>query len=431
MAGATAATDSRECSEAVPLVAIRAGGRTRAAALTRPRRLADLPEVPQPGISRRRPRVACLAAVSMFSGCGGLDYGAERTGRVKVVWANDNDRWACETYRRNIGRHIVERDVVELPVPEVPCDLLLAGPPCQDFSTLWNHDGARTARGNLFREVARFLAELRPAGFVMENVPGLLSANRGAAWPIVRHALRAPSSFLHGEVGARYDVTAQVVDMADLGVPQHRERLLILGVRRDLGARPPLLPTPTADSPLTVWDALDADPIPDEAANHERGLDSADVVERLKLIPPGGNYETIPAGHPLSVRGLISHVYRRLDPSKPAYTVIANGGGGTHGYHHAEPRRLSNRERARLQTFPDDFGFYGGTARAGRLAYAPVRRQVGNAVPPAAAEIVVGALAERLLAAGVPGRSGREIAEARRGRLRLGRPMPALAPEAA
>ena len=122
----------------------------------------------------------------------------------------------------------------------VPCDILLAGPPCQDFSQLWNHDGARTARGNLFREVARFLAEMKPAGFVLENVPGLLSANRGAAWTIVRHALRAPASFLYGQPGVRYNLSAQVVDMADLGVPQHRERLLVLGVRRDLGIRPPI-----------------------------------------------------------------------------------------------------------------------------------------------------------------------------------------------
>jgi DNA (cytosine-5)-methyltransferase 1 len=338
---------------------------------------------------------------------------------VRVVWANDNERWACETYRSNLGAHIVEGDVVELAVPDVECDLLLAGPPCQDFSTLWNHDGARTARGNLFREVARFLAELEPAGFVLENVPGLLSANRGAAWAVVRHALRAPAAFLYNGVGPRYDVTAQVVDTADLGVPQHRERLFVLGIRRDLGVRPPLIPTPTADRPLTVGEALDLYPIPEDAANHERGLDTPDVVERLKLIPPGRNYEVIPPGHPLAVKGLISHVYRRLDPDKPSYTIIANGGGGTHGYHHVEPRRLSNRERARLQTFPDDFVFRAG-AKPCRSAYPRVRRQVGNAVPPAAAEIVVGALAGALQRAGVKGRTPRELAGIRGRALHLG-----------
>ena len=368
------------------------------------------------------PRPKRYAAISLFSGCGGMDLGAEQSDRARVVWAIDNEHWAVETYRRNIGKHIVEADITETPVPDVPCDILLAGPPCQDYSTLWNHDGLITARGNLFRQVARYLDALQPAAFVLENVPGLLSANRGVAWTLVRHALKSPSSFTDHRPkrarrrGVHYDISAQVVDMADLGVPQHRERLIVLGVRRDLGVRPPIIPTPFQGSPRTVGDALDAHPIPDDAANHERGLDSPDVVERLKLIPPGSNYEVIPAGHPLAVKGLISHVYRRLDPDKPSYTVIAGGGGGTHGYHHVEPRRLSNREKARLQGFPDDFVFeFGKEARDRRSAYPRVRRQIGNAVPPPAAELIVGALAEVLLDAGVPTRTGAELLAARRG----------------
>lgn len=257
------------------------------------------------------------AAVSLFSGCGGMDLGAELSGRARVVWAIDNEHWAVETYRRNLGKHIVEADIMETPIPDVPCDILLAGPPCQDYSTLWNHDGLKTARGNLFREVARYLDVLRPAAFILENVPGLLSANKGAAWTLVRHALRAPSSFAgdqakDGRPGVRYDLSAQVVDMADLGVPQHRTRLIVIGIRRDLGVRPPAIPMPYAGNPITVHDALDAEPLASDAPNHETGQDSPDVVERLKLIPPGSNYEVIPAGHPLAVKGLISHVYRRL-----------------------------------------------------------------------------------------------------------------------
>lgn len=362
------------------------------------------------------------AVVSLFSGCGGMDLGAEMSDRAKVVWAIDNEHWAVETYRQNLGRHIVEADVTTTPVPDVPCDILLAGPPCQDYSTLWNHDGLMTARGNLFREVARYLDALRPAAFVLENVPGLLSANRGVAWTLVRHALKSPSSFTgrprrrRSRAGVHYDLSAQVIDMADLGVPQNRERLIVIGVRRDLGVRPPIVPTPYARDPLTVHDVLEVNPLPDDAPNHERGLDSPEVVERLRLIPPGSNYEAIPRGHPLAVKGLISHVYRRLDPNKPSYTIIAGGGGGTHGYHHMEPRRLSNREKARLQGFPDDFVFeFGNGARDGRSAYPRVRRQIGNAVPPPAATVIVGALAEALLQGGLRPRTGRELMAARSG----------------
>ncbi|WP_051085895.1 DNA cytosine methyltransferase [Actinomycetospora chiangmaiensis] len=368
-------------------------------------------------MARRQQR---YAAVSLFAGCGGMDLGAEASGRARVVWAIDNEHWAVETYRHNLGNHIVEADITQTPVPDVPCDILLAGPPCQDYSTLWNHDGLKTARGNLFRQVARYLHHLRPAAFVLENVPGLLSANHGAAWTLVRHALRAPSALQPGESGrggVRYDLTAQVVDMADLGVPQHRDRLIVIGVRRDLRVRPPAVPAPFADAHRTVSEVLDKFPLADNAPNHELGLDSPDVVERLKLIPPGGNYEMIDSDHPLAVKGLISHVYKRLDPRKPAYTVIAGGGGGTHGYHHVEPRRLSNREKARLQGFPDDFVFQHGcrpNPRSARSAYPRVRRQVGNAVPPPAAEVIVGALATRLAEAGVPPRSARELITARK-----------------
>jgi DNA (cytosine-5)-methyltransferase 1 len=346
------------------------------------------------------------AAVSLFSGCGGMDLGAEQTGRAQVVWAIDNEHWAVETYKRNLGHHIVESDITQVDVPGVPCDILLAGPPCQDYSTLWNHDGLKTARGNLFRQVARFLSELLPAAFVLENVPGLLSANGGAAWTVVRHALRYPTSFAGRSDGppVRYDISAQVVDMADLGVPQHRERLIVVGVRSDLGVRPPVVPTPYASRHVTVREALDLNPLPDDAPNHERGLDSEQVVERLKLIPQGSNYKAIPTGHPHAVKGMMSHVYRRLDPDKPAYTIIAEGGGGTHGYHHVEPRRLSNREKARLQGFPDTFifehGCIGASRNAMRTNYPRVRRQIGNAVPPTAAAVIVTALADVLQAAG-------------------------------
>jgi DNA (cytosine-5)-methyltransferase 1 len=332
----------------------------------------------------------------MFSGCGGLDLGAEMVGGIRVLWANDIDAAACASYRRNFGDRVELGDVRNIEPPSVPCDILLAGPPCQDFSVLWLHEGARTARGNLYFEVLRFLAHMQPAAFILENVKGLLSANAGEAWTLIRAGLKAPGRIL--ELGPRqqprYDLNVSVVNFADLGVPQVRERVIVIGTRRDLFVGPVDIPRPYAGRHRTVKEVLDDDPMPPLGeANHELHVDAPDVTERLKLIRPGQNYTSIPEGHPLAVRGLISHVYRRLHPKQPAYTIVAGGGGGSMGYHHREPRSITNRERARLQTFPDDFIFEGSIRE--------IRAQVGNAVPPIAAKLIANAVVERLAEARV------------------------------
>lgn len=335
-------------------------------------------------------------AASLFSGCGGLDLGAEQTGDVRVVWASDNDPASVATYRRNLGDHIILGDIRDIEALQFPCDLLIAGPPCQDFSVLWLHEGARTARGNLYFEVVRFLAEMAPAAFILENVRGLLSANRGQAWALIRSGLKTPARAIGAPSldGPRYDLSVDVVNFADLGVPQMRERVIVIGTRVDLAVPPIEIPRPTSAEHKTAAAALEDPPLPKLGErNHDLHADAPEVVERLKLIPPGGNYRAIPPDHPLAVKGLISHVYRRLDPEKPAYTMVAGGGGGSMGYHYAEPRSLTNRERARLQTFPDKFVFDGSIRE--------VRAQVGNAVPPEGARILVAAVVEALRAGGV------------------------------
>ena len=131
---------------------------------------------------------------------------------------------------------------------------------------------------------------------------------------------------------------------------------------------------PKVNNPyFTAGEALKgADQVP---FNNEHMNITAKTVEKLKLIPEGGNYTDIPRDHPLYVKGMISHVYRRINRLEPAKTIIAAGGGGTWGYHYPEPRALTNRERARLQSFPDSFIFEG--------TFTEIRRQIGNAVPPA------------------------------------------------
>lgn len=319
------------------------------------------------------------------------------TGAVKVRWANDYNAAAAASYRENLSGRMVLGDVRDLEPPDIPADILLAGPPCQDFSVLWLHEGARTARGNLYNEVLRFLGERAPAAFILENVRGLLSANNGQAWALIRSGLKAPGRAigLDDSAGPRYDLSVDIVNFADLGVPQMRERLIVIGTRADLGMSPIEIPRPFARRHVTAREALEDPPLPPFATgNHDLHADAPGVVERLKLIPPGGNYTAIPKDHPSAVKGLISHVYRRLAPDQPAYTIVAGGGGGSMGYHYDEPRSLTNRERARLQTFPDDFRFKGSIRE--------VRAQIGNAVPPRGAKVIVEAVVDALRAQSAP-----------------------------
>ena len=133
--------------------------------------------------------------------------------------------------------------------------------------------------------------------------------------------------------------------------------------------------------------ALEIPPIPKNAFNNELTQQSKTVTERLKHIKPGENAFTanLPKELQLNVKGAkISQIYKRLDPNKPAYTVTGSGGGGTHIYHYSEPRALTNRERARLQTFPDTYEFLGSKES--------VRKQIGMAVPPRGAKIIFEAI---------------------------------------
>ncbi|MEN9565058.1 MAG: hypothetical protein RLZZ69_254, partial [Cyanobacteriota bacterium] len=164
-----------------------------------------------------------------------------------------------------------------------------------------------------------------------------------------------------------------LVNFADYGTPQLRKRVLIIGIRKDINYTFDL-PKPTHQSKDYVSSGKALDGVEKVKHNNEHQNIKSSTVEKLKLIPPGGNFTDIPKDSPHYVKGMISHVYRRLDPDKPSTTIIAAGGGGTWGYHYSEPRPLTNRERARLFGYPDDFVFEGTITE--------VRRQIGNSVPP-------------------------------------------------
>ncbi len=324
-----------------------------------------------------KPRV-----VSIFSGCGGLDLGFHLEG-YRTIWANDISPWACESFRGYFGHVIQEGDIAKIDpytdrsIPD--CDLVLGGFPCQDFSVIWKQPGLDGKRGGLYRHFLEFVDAKKPRAFVAENVRGLLTANKNKAIETIIRDFEA--------IAPGYLVKPHLYNFAEYGVPQYRERVLIVGIRVDTGFdfKHPL---PThgegrAHPYVTAGKALEG--ALSVKSNNERINCAAKTRRMLELIPAGGNFASIPSDTELYVKGMISHVYRRIHPGEPAKTIIAAGGGGTWGYHYPDPRPLTNRERARLQSFPDDFEFKGNVTE--------VRRQIGNAVPPEGVRL----LARRLL----------------------------------
>jgi DNA (cytosine-5)-methyltransferase 1 len=320
------------------------------------------------------PRTPATTFADLFSGAGGLSLGLVRAGFVPL-WAVDSDSWACATYRRNIGPHVICRDIREVDFRALPRPSGIAGGfPCNDWSVVGTRAGDSGRFGILFTEFVRALDETRPLWFLAENVPGLLADRRGEA------VLRAFAA-----TGPGYAVSVHLYRFEQYGVPQRRHRVVAVGVRLSEG-RVFMPPAPTHSVPVTAEEALRGV----EAARHnnERIQHPPRVVRRLERIPEGGNAWDIAHedGVGLNVRACrLSLIYRRLRRDEPAYTVVGSGGGGTHMYHYAEPRALTNRERARLQSFPDEFVFEGPPGA--------VRRQIGMAVPPLAAEAIGRALA--------------------------------------
>ena len=319
-----------------------------------------------------------LKVCSLFSGCGGLDLGFKMAQNpnysFKTVWANDNFQSACNTFEKNFGIKIDRRNAWDIDFSEIPnFDILIAGFPCQDFSVLSKRRGINSKRGLLYTRIVDVLREKKPMVFLAENVKGIKSANKGKAFELIKNKFENPG-------GVKYNVFTKVVQFVKYGVPQTRERLIFIGFREDLGVNNFLFPKPTVEKPITAEDALKNVNIVD--ANNEKQNIRPKTIKMLKAIPPGGNYKDLPDN--LKIKGLMSNIYRRLHPKQPSYTIIAKGGGGTWGYHFSEPRALTNRERARLQSFPDTFIFEGRMSE--------VRTQIGNAVPPMGAKVLAEAI---------------------------------------
>ena len=325
----------------------------------------------------------------LFCGPGGLAYAAVNSqiedSEYKIIhkWSNDYDLDTCKTYTRNIcpndPESVICGDVRKLDIePLGDIDALAFGFPCNDFSVVGEQKGFNGTFGPLYSYGIKVLKRYKPLWFLAENVGGLKSANEGKAFEKIKEDM----------IEAGYRIYPNLYKFEQYGVPQARHRMIIVGIRADLPYEFKIpSPEPYKNIDVTCKTALEVPPIPKDVANNELTKQTHQVVERLKYIKPGQNAFTadIPEELQLKVKGAkISQIYKRLNPTKPAYTVTGSGGGGTHIYHYDEPRALTNRERARLQTFPDDYVFEGSKES--------VRKQIGMAVPQKGARVIFEAI---------------------------------------
>lgn len=326
----------------------------------------------------------------LFSGPGGIAAGARAASKsvagysIAHAWASDYDSDTCATYKHNFpGTTVIHQDVRTIDIKEQlsPVDGFAFGFPCNDFSMVGERKGIEGTFGPLYEYGARVLDEYAPKWFVAENVGGLRNSNDGLAFEMILDRLQHASPE-HGG----YKLYPHLYKFEEYGVPQRRHRILIVGIRDDIDVEFGIpSPSPYAHIDNSVRKALSD--IPGWAENQERTNQSKVVVERLEHIEPGQNAFTaeLPPHLQLNVAGAkISQIYKRLEADKPSYTITGSGGGGTHVYHWEENRALTNRERARIQTFPDTFEFKGRKES--------VRKQIGMAVPVEGARIVFEAI---------------------------------------
>ena len=333
-----------------------------------------------------------LKLVSLFSGGGGLDLGLEAAG-FETVFATDIDYHSCITLERGKKRAqelglpflsnatIQQADILALNSEDLmkragvtpgETDLLAGGPPCQAFSVFGKRLGINDPRGQLPKQYLRLLADLKPKAFMFENVFGLLTIHGGDTFRELCELLSNPID------GLSYTLSVYRLNAADYGVPQFRDRVFIIGTKNGQALKeiPRLCgdEQQVADAGFllrrrTVKDAFNKiPPLGTKLANHTSRDHSPRIVERYKALLHGE-------------RDSKTRI-NKLDPNRPSYTIIVGSdkGGGKGHVHPVEPREVSPRESARIQTFPDWWEF-SGTSRH------PIR-QVGNAVPPILAAVI-------------------------------------------
>lgn len=337
-----------------------------------------------------------INVLSLFSGAGGLDIGFHDAG-FNIVECNEIEPSFADTLIANsksgcrlIGANIVCKDIADY-IPSIQnIDFIIGGPPCQTFSAAGARaagvNGTDDARGNLFRQYVRILKQLKPKGFLFENVYRIIGAQNGEPWKVIQSEFRA----------AGYNLFWRILDAADYGVPQHRERVIIIGLRDGEYLFP--FPSHGPDSPICreYYNAGTAvrdlhDPTLKIGINGRHG-------HLLNEIPPGLNYSyyTDKMGHPRPIfgwRSKFSDYLYKADPETPVRTIKAQGGQYT-GPFHWKNRPFTVEEYKRLQTFPDNYQIMGNQQT--------IIHQLGNSVPPQLARILALSILSQVFSCKLP-----------------------------
>lgn len=329
--------------------------------------------------------------VSLFSGCGGMDKGFEEAG-FNRVWANDFDKDAQAVFKLNLG-DIDGRDITQVPVEDIPeCDIITAGFPCQPFSNAGNRRGVYDERGELYLECLRIIESKQPKAVLFENVKGLLSSKHQSGKKLI-DVIKEDLEKLG------YRVTYKVVNASDYGVPQNRERMILVGLRKDIGKTFKFPPIQEDKSKLTLKYILD---VPAGTPNQESYWPfSPQAQNMIEQIPEGGSWKNIPYDK-LSPRFQrirddmkryhAPNFYRRFSRNEINGTITASAQPENCGITHpTENRRYTIREIARIQTFPDDFLFIDESQKDIVAMY----KVIGNAVPCRLAKVLASAIYEQ------------------------------------
>ncbi|MGL5675133.1 MAG: DNA cytosine methyltransferase [Cellulosilyticaceae bacterium] len=345
--------------------------------------------------------------IDIFCGCGGFSKGFENAGyNVKMgidIWAD-----ASNTYKKNFPNAIaLNQDINNITAEEIliklkcspeEIDIIIGGPPCQGFSV----SGKRMIddpRNSLYKGYVKLISDIRPKVFVMENVPGLVNLFKG----------QVRDQILEDFKGIGYNVTYKQLIAADYGVPQVRKRVFFVGLNRDIyGEQEFVFPEEThgtqevpyitceeaiSDLPLLennikVDEVLEYSTLPvtsyqskmrqktmNKIYNHIPTIHNQKTVDIISLVPDGGNYKDLP--EELRATRNVNIAWTRMNSKKACFTIDT---GHNHHFHYKANRVPTCRESARIQSFSDDFIFYG--TKTSQL------KQVGNAVPPLLAEAI-------------------------------------------